>query len=42
VASGGGHTLAQRDPQVAIALHALTSHGGALARGDSVAVPAAQ
>ena len=41
-ASGNGRTLAQRDPQVAIALHALTLHGGALARGGSVAVPDAQ
>jgi carboxyl-terminal processing protease len=35
-------TLAQRDPQVALALHALTSHPGAIARRAGVAGPAAQ
>jgi carboxyl-terminal processing protease len=45
-ASGSGapaSTLAQRDPQVALALHALTAHAGALARRSAgVAAPAAQ
>jgi carboxyl-terminal processing protease len=42
-ASGAGDTthipvatLAQRDPQVAVALHALTSHAGVIARGNGV------
>jgi carboxyl-terminal processing protease len=35
-------TLAQRDPQVAMALQTLTMHTGAIARGNNAAVSAAQ
>ena len=35
-------TLAARDPQVALALHALTSHAGAVARRGEGPAPAAQ
>jgi len=35
-------TLVQRDPQVALALHALTSHAGAIARRPGASTPAAK
>jgi carboxyl-terminal processing protease len=37
VTPGGGSTLAQRDPQVAVALSALMTHSGVLARGGAAA-----
>lgn len=40
--SAANPTLAQRDPQVAVALRALTSHVGAVARRGDVSAPAAQ
>ncbi|HEX4376607.1 MAG TPA: S41 family peptidase [Steroidobacteraceae bacterium] len=45
LAAGAVPTLALRDPEVAIALHALTSHTGVVARGAAAgasATPAAQ